>query len=121
MAVLCRLCALPELIETFLDCARHKLSRSPRTLSSQALQCLWIRGGRAAVRRHHPARASSARHSEDGPSGTRAAPGRSLDETIEDIERPMILSALGRASGVQVRAARLLGITEQSLWYRMKK
>ena len=33
----------------------------------------------------------------------------------------MILAALGRADGVQVRAARLLGITEQSLWYRIKK
>jgi len=42
--------------------------------------------------------------------------GRSPDETIEDIERQMILSALSRAGGVQLHAARLLGITEQSLW-----
>src|SRR5438046_4669340 len=47
--------------------------------------------------------------------------GRSLDEAIDDVERQMILAALGRAGGVQVRAARLLGITEQSLWYRIKK
>jgi DNA-binding NtrC family response regulator len=49
------------------------------------------------------------------------ASGRSLDETIVDVERQMILAALARADGVQVRAARLLGITEQSLWYRIKK
>ncbi len=47
--------------------------------------------------------------------------GRSLDETTEGVERQMILSALSRAGGVQVHAARLLGITEQSLWYRIKK
>src|SRR3989442_1318136 len=47
--------------------------------------------------------------------------GRSLDEAIDDLERQLILAALGRAGGVQVRAARLLGITEQSLWYRIKK
>src|SRR5438046_4246567 len=47
--------------------------------------------------------------------------GRSLDEAIDDLERRLILAALGRAGGVQVRAARLLGITEQSLWYRIKK
>jgi len=40
--------------------------------------------------------------------------GRSLDETTEDIEREMILSALSRAGGVQLHTARLLGITEQS-------
>ena len=40
--------------------------------------------------------------------------GRSLDETTEDIERQTILSALSQAGGVQVHAARLLGITEQS-------
>jgi len=39
---------------------------------------------------------------------------RSLDETTDDIERQMILSALSRAGGVQLHAARLLGITEQS-------
>jgi transcriptional regulator with GAF, ATPase, and Fis domain len=49
------------------------------------------------------------------------ASGRTLDDTMEDVERQLIVDALARAGGVQVRAARLLGITEQSLWYRMKK
>jgi len=33
----------------------------------------------------------------------------------------MTLSALSRAGRVQLHAARLLGITEQSPWYRIKK
>jgi transcriptional regulator with PAS, ATPase and Fis domain len=45
----------------------------------------------------------------------------SLDETLEEWERRMILDALQKANGVQARAAKLLGISERSLWYRVKK
>ncbi|HEV2056629.1 MAG TPA: helix-turn-helix domain-containing protein [Methylomirabilota bacterium] len=50
-----------------------------------------------------------------------AAAGGSLDETLADWERRMILDALAKASGIQARAARPLGISERSLWYRVKK
>jgi transcriptional regulator with PAS, ATPase and Fis domain len=50
-----------------------------------------------------------------------AAAGGSLDETLEDWERRMILDALAKAGGIQARAAKLLGISERSLWYRVKK
>jgi transcriptional regulator with GAF, ATPase, and Fis domain len=33
----------------------------------------------------------------------------------------MILDALQRTHGVQARAAKLLGVSERSLWYRIKK
>ena len=45
----------------------------------------------------------------------------SLDEALEDWERRAILDALQKARGVQARAAKILGITERSLWYRVKK
>jgi transcriptional regulator with GAF, ATPase, and Fis domain len=45
----------------------------------------------------------------------------SLDEELERIERRIIVSALQKTSGVQVKAAELLGITERSLWHRVKK
>jgi len=48
-------------------------------------------------------------------------PGASLDGILEQIERQLIHEALGRTGGVQTRAARLLGITERSLWHRIKK
>ena len=48
-------------------------------------------------------------------------PGRSLDEALEDIERKLLRGALQRTGGVQTRAAKLLGITERSLWHRIKK
>jgi DNA-binding NtrC family response regulator len=45
----------------------------------------------------------------------------SLDEALEDWERRMILDALSQTQGVQARAAKVLGISERSLWYRIKK
>src|SRR2546422_10179177 len=130
---------LPELINTFLDRARHNLSRTTATLSDEALQCLWVHAWPGNVRglkhvlegavllsdeiirpEHLPPAVQTAGVKEVTTASATES-GRSLDETIDDVERQMILAALGRAGGVQVRAARLLGITEQSLWYRIKK
>jgi len=47
--------------------------------------------------------------------------GNSLPETIESLERQLILSALERSGGVQTRAAEDLGIKERVLRYKMKK
>jgi DNA-binding NtrC family response regulator len=47
--------------------------------------------------------------------------GRGLDARLEDAERRLIVSALDECQGVQAQAARLLGITERSLWHRLKK
>ena len=44
-----------------------------------------------------------------------------LDDWLEQAERRLIIQALKEAGGVQVQAARRLGITERSLWHRMKK
>jgi two-component system NtrC family response regulator len=44
-----------------------------------------------------------------------------LDAELALIERDIILEALRRTNGVQVKAAALLGISERSLWHRVKK
>jgi transcriptional regulator with GAF, ATPase, and Fis domain len=46
---------------------------------------------------------------------------RDLDERMEEIEKGLIIAALIRCHGVQVRAAEMLGIKERSLWHRVKK
>jgi len=54
----------------------------------------------------------------------RAEVGRipsALDEELERIERRFIVNALQKTHGIQVKAAELLGITERSLWHRIKK
>jgi DNA-binding NtrC family response regulator len=44
-----------------------------------------------------------------------------LDARLADYERKWIVEALKEVQGVQAHAAKLLGITERSLWYRVKK
>jgi len=44
-----------------------------------------------------------------------------LDSWLESVERRAILQALEHSRGVQAAAARRLGITERSLWHRIKK
>jgi Nif-specific regulatory protein len=47
--------------------------------------------------------------------------GRSLPETLEEIERHRIAQALQKSGGVQTKAAEELGISERVLRYKMKK
>ncbi|AUN32580.1 sigma-54-dependent transcriptional regulator [Niveispirillum cyanobacteriorum] len=44
-----------------------------------------------------------------------------LDEELERIERDIVTQALRDCGGIQARAAEGLGITERSLWHRVKK
>ena len=45
----------------------------------------------------------------------------SIDERLEEIEKGLIIEALNRSGGVQVKAAEILGINQRSLWHRIKK
>ncbi len=44
-----------------------------------------------------------------------------IDERLEEIEKGLIIEALSRAGGIQVKAAEILGINQRSLWHRIKK
>jgi transcriptional regulator with PAS, ATPase and Fis domain len=46
---------------------------------------------------------------------------KNLDHWLEEVERGVILEALSLAKGVQAHAAKRLGISERSLWHRIKK
>ena len=50
-----------------------------------------------------------------------ATPPKSIDERIDEVERSLIIEALSRSGGVQVKAAEILGINQRSLWHRIKK
>jgi transcriptional regulator with PAS, ATPase and Fis domain len=132
---------LPLLITHVLARAAQRLNRAPATVSPEALRCLWTYAWPGNVRElqhvlegamvlsdgvirpeHLPPaiqRASqSAPAAESAPAPTLAG---SLDEALETWERRMILDALQRTHGVQARAAKILGVSERSLWYRIKK
>ncbi len=44
-----------------------------------------------------------------------------LPETLDEIERGLIIEALRKSAGIQAKAAKRLGISERSLWHRVKK
>jgi two-component system response regulator AtoC len=131
---------LPLLIRHLLEGVARRLGRAPVTLSPPALSCLWTYAWPGNIRElQHTLEAAmvlsdgiilpehlppSVRSSAATPMGATlppAAVGGSLDETLADWERRMILDALTKAGGIQARAAKLLGISERSLWYRVKK
>jgi DNA-binding NtrC family response regulator len=47
--------------------------------------------------------------------------GRRLEDLVADLEKRHVLEALDRHAGNQTRAASDLGLTEQSLRYRLRK
>ena len=44
-----------------------------------------------------------------------------LDDWLRETETKIIMQALEKCGGVQANAARLLQISERSLWHRIKK
>ncbi len=46
---------------------------------------------------------------------------KSLDDAISELEKNMIVDALKKTQGSQAKAAKILGISERSMWYRVKK
>jgi transcriptional regulator with PAS, ATPase and Fis domain len=44
-----------------------------------------------------------------------------LDAKLELMEKEIIITALRKTSGIQVKAANILGINQRSLWHRIKK
>ena len=58
---------------------------------------------------------------EAGPGMPAGGPADSLDDELARFERQRIVDALRQTGGVQVKAAALLGITERSMWHRIKK
>ncbi len=53
--------------------------------------------------------------SKDEPAGVR------LDDALDRLEREMIVKALEETKQVKARGARLLGVSERSLWYKLRK
>ena len=127
---------IPILIDNFLADANLRLGTSITGVSRDALEPL--------LRYHWPGnirelknimeRAATMAEGEfitskvitlsfAGPKSGLALPElpASLGETIEEVERQLIIGALQKTGGIQVEAAKLLGITEKNLWKKIKK
>ena len=126
---------IPQLIEYFLD-KRHK----PIKLSTEATQIIagysWpgnVRELMNTIERavvltdtgliepvNLPANVTGFMK-EHISQGAEAPDSLTIDKRLDEIEKGLIIEALTRTSGVQVKAAELLGINQRSLWHRIKK
>jgi two-component system response regulator AtoC len=129
---------VPILAEHFLDEANRRFERHVQSISPEAMDSLmryrWpgnvrelkntieravlIADGDALTSKCLPVQTAQQKGETRTP--TSVAQGN-LEETLSNIERQLIIDALDRADGVQRHAAKLLGITERVLWYKVKK
>ena len=58
---------------------------------------------------------------KEKPLGETMSDSMPLDAKLELIEKEIIIDALKKTGGIQVRAADILGINQRSLWHRIKK
>ena len=127
---------IPLLVEFFLD----NLPRNQKVeISSVALQMLMAFSWPGNIRELKNVIESAAVIAENGYIEPAQLPGKitgafnqrspemklptniPLDERLKEIEKGMIIEALRKTGGVQVRATELLGISQRSLWHRIKK
>lgn len=64
------------------------------------------------------AKAARPRYESSSPAHAR---GATLNETLEAVEKELILRALKKCGGVQVEAAKLLGLNHKNLWHKIRK
>ena len=130
---------IPLLAEHFLRRAAQRHGKAGLELSAGTLEALvdydWpgnVRQLQHAIERAVIWADGQQLRREDLPqeivSGALAAPERLVDgargdlpSTLERIERQLVIDALRQAGGVQATAARRLGISERSMWHKVKK
>ncbi len=130
---------IPILAEHFLKEANAKFERSIRSISSEAINYMmryeWpgnvrelkntiersvlIADGDVLTSKFLPVHVTKL--VADQPSPNVPTADTDLGETLKNVERQLIVDALERADGVQRKAAKLLGVTERVLWYKIKK
>ena len=130
---------IPILAEHFLEHANVSFGRSVQSISSDAMHRLieyrWpgnvrelkntiersvlIADGNVLISKYLPPHIS--RQVDD--KGPQIVTGgtQDLNETVRNVERQLIVDSLDRCDGVQRKAAKMLGITERVLWYKVKK
>jgi len=130
------------LTQNFLETFRAEMDKPVERFSDEAMQALcsydWpgnVRELRNAVersllscngpvieRQDLPDKVNRSGHeSQQGDDDLKQVMQEGLGNWLQDMERKMIIAALKESGGVQVQAARLLGIAERSLWHRIKK
>ena len=130
---------IPILVQHFLEGANTNFGRSVAVISSDAMsqmieyrwpgnirelkntieRAVLITDGATLTSKSLPPHIS--KQVDDKVSTPAPSTTQDLNETVKNVERQLILDALERSDGVQRKAAKMLGITERVLWYKVKK
>ena len=132
---------IPDLVTHFLGEANARLGRAVKSVAPGAMAALmeyaWpgnVRELRNAIERAVVVTdgevvtvAGLAPALQASPAGlcgvdaAQLAAAASLDDRMAQLERAFVVEALTRSGGIQAAAARLLGVTERSVWHLVKK
>ena len=134
---------IPLLAAHFLEETAERSNVQKKSLSRSALDCLlaysWpgnIRELENAIERASLLSNDSVIQPEDLPITFETTPANShakdlekdwsdkkasLNETLEAVEKELIVQALKKSGGVQVEAAKILGLNHKNLWHKIRK
>ena len=129
---------IPNLVDSFLRDANEQMSRTVRAVSHETMDLLAMYHWPGNVRELENCIHRAVVMTDDEiitpkclplylqsiaqkPKYTLPDTVESLDDTLGDVEKQIIIDTLHTTGGVQSKAARLLGISERSLWHRVKK
>ena len=135
---------IPFLADYFLEETARKSSHERKSLSRAAMDCLlaysWpgnVRELENSIERASLLSSGSIIQPQDLPISQTSSPlpnssllpveyyprqaHASLNETLEAMEKELIIQALKKSGGVQVEAAKLLGLNHKNLWHKIKK
>ena len=124
---------LPLLIEHFLELAKERCNVPAATITPSAMERLWAFHWPGNVRQLQHVLDGALVIAENGVICPEHLPptlqekksptlnSNTLEEILASREREVILEAVKKANGIQAKAAKLLGISERSSWYRIKK
>ena len=92
-----------------------------RELSNVIERAVVLSSGAPVDARHLPRELSASSETSDEPSITSSLSSLALVPAVEQLEREPITQALLQTDGNKAKAARILDVSERTLWYKAKK
>jgi two-component system response regulator AtoC len=107
--------------ETIARLAAYRWPGNVRELENVLERAAIVCGGRTITAAHLPADISSASPAAPAMQAAALPETLSIPDATEALERQMIAAALRQTGGNKSKAARLLDISERSLWYKLTR
>ncbi|MCU1763330.1 sigma-54 dependent transcriptional regulator [Pseudomonas sp. 14P_8.1_Bac3] len=101
--------------------ARYSWPGNIRELQNCVERATIVASGAVIEEEDLPAYLFASRPADSGALITEGNVPSNLDAALAEVEKDYILAALAQSNGVQAAAAQLIGISERSFWYRLKK